>query len=80
MKLMLRQERLKQGWTQDYVARNCGVSYQTVCDWENNRRKPSYDVLVKLENLFGMSHRDLFAAAEGRANEDTFEKCKNSVP
>ncbi len=63
MKLVLRQERIKRGWTQDYVAKNCGVSCQTVCDWENRRRKPSYPVLVKLEDLFQMNHRELFSAA-----------------
>lgn len=60
---MLRQERIKRGWTQDYVAKKCGVSCQTVCDWENSRRKPSYDVLVKLEDLFGFTHRQLFREA-----------------
>ncbi len=63
MKLVLREERLIRGWTQEYVAKKCGVSYQTVCDWENNRRKPSYDVLVKLEDLFELTHRQLFGAA-----------------
>ena len=70
MKLVLRQERIKRGWTQDYVAKNCGVSCQTVCDWENNRRKPSYDVLVKLLGLFEFNDpRTLFAEIkEGECN------------
>lgn len=64
MKLVLRQERIKRGWTQDYVAKKCGVSCQTVCDWENCRRKPSYDVLVKLLDLFDCDDpRKLFGAA-----------------
>lgn len=63
MKLMLSQERIKRGWTQDYVAQKCGVSYQTVCDWENSRRKPSYEVLVKLLDLFACGDpRVLFGA------------------
>lgn len=60
MKIALRQERIARGWTQAYVANRCGVSYQVVSDWENGRRKPSYDVLCKLEDLFGLNHRDLF--------------------
>lgn len=60
MKIALRQERISRGWTQAYVANQCGVSYQVVCDWENGRRKPSYDVLCTLEDLFGLNHRDLF--------------------
>lgn len=64
MKIMMRQERIRRGWTQIYVAQKCGVSIQTVCDWENNRRKPSYDVLVKLLDLFDYSDpRKLFGAA-----------------
>ena len=63
MKIALQEERIARGWTQAYVAEHCGVSYQTVCDWENNRRKPSYTVLVKLEDLFATSHRELFKEA-----------------
>ena len=65
MKLMLRQERIKRGWTQDYVAQKCGVSYQTVFDLENSRRKPSFDVLVKLLDLFYINDpRTIFAEAK----------------
>lgn len=64
MKLVLKQERIKRGWTQDYVAKKCGVSCQTVCDWENSRRKPSFDVLVKLLDLFDYNDpRKLFGEA-----------------
>lgn len=63
MKIVMRQERTRRGWTQEYVAKRCGVSFQTVCDWENNRRKPSYEVLVKLLELFEYSDpRLLFAS------------------
>ncbi len=71
MKLVLKQERRERDWKQDYVAKKCGVSCQTVCDWENNRRKPSYDVLVKLEDLFQKSHRQLFAVADEHQEQDT---------
>lgn len=65
MKIVLRQERIRRGWTQEYVAEKCGVSPQTVCDWENNRRKPSYNVLVKLLDLFEYNDiRLLFAPAD----------------
>ena len=56
----LKRERVKRGWTQGHVAKACGVSTQTVYDWESGRRKPSYEVLVKLEDLFQKSHRELF--------------------
>ena len=61
MYLTMKQERINKGWSQQYVAKQIGVSKQMVHDLENGRRKPSYAVLVKIENLFGISHRSLFA-------------------
>lgn len=60
MVIALRSERLRRGWKQEYVAAKCGVSPQVVCDWEHGRRKPSYAALLKLEDLFEMTHRELF--------------------
>lgn len=64
MYIMLRQERIKKGWKQSEVAHSIGISKQMMNDIEAGRRKPSYDVLVKLENLFHKSHRQLFAVAD----------------
>lgn len=55
----LRKERIKKGWTQNYVADYCDVSPQTVCDWEKGRHRPSYDALDKLEELFCMNRPQL---------------------
>lgn len=60
----IRKERIKRGWTQNFVADYCGVAAQTVCDWEKGRHRPTYDTLDKLEELFGLSHRELFAPAD----------------
>jgi len=60
MKLLrMKQERLKRCWTQVYVAEKIGTTKQTVQYLETGKIKPSYDILVKLENLFNLSHRDL---------------------
>ena len=56
----IRIERIKRGWTQNYVADYCGVAAQTVCDWEKGRHKPTYDTLDKLEELFGLRRPALF--------------------
>lgn len=64
MKTILRQERIKRNWTLAYVAEKVGVSKQAVHDIEVGRRKPSYGVLVSLEDLFGLSHRILFSKEE----------------
>ena len=61
---MLRQERIKRKWTQKYVAQQIGVTKSAVHDMETGRRKPSYDVLVKLLDLFGYKDpRELFREA-----------------
>lgn len=59
MYLELRQERLSRGWTQEFVAKSVGVSKQTIHDIETGRRKPSYSVLIGLEDLFEAGHRHL---------------------
>ena len=56
---VMRQERIKKGWTLEYVAEKVNTTKQTIQRIETNKRKPSYEVLVKLENLFNLSHRDL---------------------
>lgn len=63
MLLRIRQERLKRKWTQEYVANQAGITVPAVQYLETGKCKPSYDVLVKLEDLFKLSHRDLFGAA-----------------
>lgn len=75
MKIVMRQERIKRGWTQEYVAKRCNVSLQVVCDWENNRRKPSYKVLIKLLDLFDVSDpRRLFALVD-----ESKDECQNQI-
>lgn len=63
MRLMMRQERIRRGWTQEYVAKHTGLSLTAIQKMETGQRKPSYDVLVKLEDLFGLPHRQLFGEA-----------------
>ena len=63
MYLRMRQERKRREWSQEFVARQIGVTPETVHYIETGQRKPSYDVLVKLEDLFQMGHRELFGVA-----------------
>lgn len=64
MELMLRQERLKRGWTLEQVAEQVGITHSAVQMLETGRRKPSYDVLVKLLDLFECNDpRALFGEA-----------------
>lgn len=69
MNLVIRQERMRRGWTQEHVARKIGVTKATLQRIETGQRKPSYDVLVKLLDLFEYTDpRELFAAAATPTN------------
>lgn len=68
MYLRLRQERIRRKWTQEDVAKVIGLTRTAVHDLETGKQFPSYRVLVKLEDLFHMSHRKLFAAADDASN------------
>jgi len=57
--LRIRQERINRHWTQVFVANKIDTTKQTVQYLETGKIKPSYEILVKLENLFNLSHRDL---------------------
>lgn len=61
MSYRIRQERLRHRWSQNDVAHFIGITSTAFRYIESGRRRPSYDVLVKLEDLFHMGHRKLFA-------------------
>ena len=60
---MIRQERMKRGWSCEYVAEQTGLTAEAIRLIEIGERNPSYPILVKLEDLFGLTHRQLFGAA-----------------
>lgn len=67
---MIRQERIMRGWTQNYVANAAGITKAAFHNIETGARKPSYDVLIKLLNLFEYSDpRKLFGAATPAIDE-----------
>lgn len=64
METVLRQERLRRGWTLEHVAEQIGITKPAVQMLETGAIKPSYDVLVKLLDLFDYNDpRILFGAA-----------------
>lgn len=70
MILMIRQERLQRGWSQEKVAKRLGLTQSMLLKIETGKRRPSFDVLVKLEDLFGMNYRDLFNISKRQIRED----------
>ena len=58
----MRYERIKNGWSLNYVASKVGISNQAISKIELQKTKnPSYDIIVSLEDLYGLSHRELFS-------------------
>jgi len=56
--------RQSKGWTLQYVGDAVGLNKTAVYDIETGRRKPSYDVLVKLEIFFKKKHDCLLTQAK----------------
>lgn len=63
----LKEKRLKNHYTQDYIADYLHVSRSTYANWERNHSFPDYDKLVSLCDLYQVS-ADFFL---GRTNECT---------
>lgn len=47
--------RNKHGYTQQDLAKLIGVTKSTVAAYENSARRPSYNVLIKLSQIFNVS-------------------------
>lgn len=64
MSLMIKEERLERGWTQDHVARAIGITKAAYRNIEAGIRNPSYHILIKLLDLFEYDDpRKLFGVA-----------------
>lgn len=65
MHTVLERERKKRGWSQREVAKRIGVSAPMMTMIETGKRKPSFDVLIRLLDLFDCSDpRILFREAD----------------
>ncbi|MFC1584571.1 multiprotein-bridging factor 1 family protein [Fibrobacterota bacterium] len=47
----VREIREKNGWTQEKMAQELGVSFSTVNGWENGRRQPQPFLMRRLEEM-----------------------------
>ena len=47
--------RKQQKMTQNDLARRLGITYQAVSGYETERREPSFDILYKMADVFGVS-------------------------
>ena len=48
--------RLKNGLTQDLLAKNLNRPVEVIKDWENGNLTPSRKDMLSIHNLFGFSH------------------------
>lgn len=55
----LKAARIRSGMTQDTVAKQIGVSRQSLSNWENDRTYPDLASVLKLSDLYGLSLDDL---------------------
>lgn len=63
MDLMIKEERIKRGWSCEKTAKAIGITKAAYRNIETGIRKPSYDVLIKLLDLFEYNDpRKLFRA------------------
>lgn len=53
--------RTKAGWSQEFVARQIGVSRQTIMNWESGENNPNVDKAIKLAKLFGVTVDELLS-------------------
>lgn len=68
----LKQLRTAKNLTQNQVADYVGVSRSVISAYENDMRYPSYEVLIRLSLLFGVS-TDYLLGVEGRRYLDISE-------
>ncbi len=50
--LRFREKRIQKGLTQEDLAKQLGVSQQTISQYENGTREASYDILKSLSSLY----------------------------
>src|SRR5690606_24730301 len=57
----LKELRTIEGWTQEEVAKKIGVSKQTYSHYENEKRRPSLDMVRELAAVYNVNIDDIFA-------------------
>lgn len=51
----IKEERVIKGFSQQELAEKLGVKQNTVSQYENNIKRPSYEILVHLADIFEVS-------------------------
>ncbi|HIY09526.1 MAG TPA: helix-turn-helix transcriptional regulator [Firmicutes bacterium] len=67
MRNLVRQLRKEAGWRQEDLARELGVTRQTVIAMENDKYNPTLELAVKIARLFCRHVDDIFFLDDGPA-------------
>jgi len=76
---MLREARIKSGFTLEQAGEKIGVIAKTIQRYETGERKISINKLMELTSLFGTEYTSFMAAAKKRLSESGFDDSDKSV-
>lgn len=68
---ILKEHRVRNKMTQEFVAETLGVSRQAVSKWENGTSDPSTSNLIALAKLYGVSAEDILKSVTGVQTEES---------
>lgn len=69
----LQQIRKSNGYTQEKLAESIEVSVRYISDIEQNRAKPSYEILIRICNLFKVTLDQIFSEYLNVSNNKSIE-------
>lgn len=61
----IKEQRDARSWSQEYLARNLGVSETTVANWEKGKQLPNIHQLILVSDLFQISLDELIKSDPG---------------
>lgn len=70
----IRAARKKAGMTQTELAKKLGIPYQSIGQWEKDRRKPKLETLQRIAEALGVPILDLLGVDKGRDDADLKKK------
>ena len=84
MGYILKQARLKMGYTRDQLSERVGISHRYLTAIENEDRRPSYEVLSKLLRNLGLSADSIFIRKRNPSRKknnccDCFSNATNGI-
>ena len=74
----LKQIRLENKWTQQYVADKIGITKSAYSNIENQNRSPSLKVALQLQKLFGLSIEKLIENENSNSSPTKVRSCHST--